>query len=121
VSPPREATRRPDTLAGEQQEGATAAESVRLAHRGPRQLVLFPDPDPPMESDPDRGVWFWRSGSGESIRTLSSHPHPRLPHHCPIHRTYSDRPCNADHSPEAIVNLLEHRARPVKRGGHVRA
>jgi hypothetical protein len=76
------------------------------------QLSLFALPaDPPLETDPDREIYFWASGSEPNIITHSNRPHVRLPFYCPLHRNYTDRPCPADHTPAGIARLIEHRER----------
>lgn len=104
------------TPQGEQTGRGTAGAAVQVRHRG--QLTLFPVDEPPMETDVARGVYFWATGSGATLASHSSHPHPRLPYYCPIHRNWSDRPCAADHSPAGVARLLELRALPVQRSGH---
>jgi hypothetical protein len=58
--------------------------------------------EPPMESNQETGVYFWASGSGESLVQLSNRPHPRLPLYCARHDWWTDKPCMASHEPEQL-------------------
>jgi hypothetical protein len=85
------------------------------------QLDLFAGPpDPPMETDAKRGIYFWaHTRAGGIDVTFSNRPHPRLAFFCPIHRWYSTHRCDADHSIEGIARLIEHREQPPGRTAHV--
>ena len=54
---------------------------------------------PPMESDQDAGLYFWRIGleDGSEVRA-SNRAHPLLPLYCKTHDWWTDRACPADHS-----------------------
>lgn len=80
------------------------------------QLPLFRVVDPPFDSDRSRGVWFWTATRDGERVTFSNRPHPRLPHHCPIHRWWSSHACESDHSMAGVADLIAHRERPVGRG-----
>jgi hypothetical protein len=54
---------------------------------------------PPLESDPERNLWFWQhtAEDGHYIE-FSNKPHPLLPHRCNFHGWYVSEPCPSLHA-----------------------
>lgn len=80
-----------------------------------QQAMFAVDAEPPLETDHERGVYHWASTLADgTVVHHSSHPHPRLPFHCPVHRQYTSAPCLADHSPEAVAAMERMWSAPSK-------